>query len=613
VKLLAPDLFDCRFSDLMEIGRARLPALAPEWTDHNAHDPGITLMELLAWVAEAQLYSLSRRPRRDERRAYAALFGLVAGGTRAARGLIWPDHRDPQTPVASFVKSIVIPIETVINVVNDEKPTFRPSHELLMVPGRIVRLESRLASGRVIDLTATNDRGGTAFLPFGESAGRRDVLAMTFRCAGDAGLFAGVKRRDAKGAVLAIGVRAAGTAQSMNLCHSPLEAKLVTNGQRIPLRIVSDTSSGLLSTGALLLDLDDVPASPREFTLELHSISGFARPPRLLRIEPNVIPIQQGRSIERELHNATGVPDWSFQLAVPGLHFAAGEEPVKIEIGPYEWHRRDRLSEAGPDEDVFELDTAKGVVTFGNGLNGRIPPGESQVLASYAVSDGAEGSVARNRPWKVALFERPYGINPDPIAGGAAAFGWIDQRREARRLLRDEHALVSSDDIEKAAKALPLLEVARAFVLPQDQKAPRAGTVTLVVMSAQAVESRRWLETIRRRLAPRIPLGTRLIVSAPRYAAFSIDATLLAESGRDPEVIKAAAEKELKRRLDPLLRKASVPVTQRDLTAWLRAVDGVTRVIDLRSTPADIKVPRGGLPRLERTTIDVQRPARSAS
>ena len=66
MKALAPNLFQRRFQDFVEMGRARLPSLAPEWTDHNAHDPGITLMELLAWVAEAQLYSLSRMLR-DER------------------------------------------------------------------------------------------------------------------------------------------------------------------------------------------------------------------------------------------------------------------------------------------------------------------------------------------------------------------------------------------------------------------------------------------------------------------------------------------------------------------------------------------------------------------
>jgi hypothetical protein len=49
---LAPNLFDRRYSDLVQAGRSRLPSLAPEWTDYNAHDPGITLIELLAFVAE---------------------------------------------------------------------------------------------------------------------------------------------------------------------------------------------------------------------------------------------------------------------------------------------------------------------------------------------------------------------------------------------------------------------------------------------------------------------------------------------------------------------------------------------------------------------------------
>src|SRR4029079_17618619 len=94
---VALKLFDRRFSDLVKIGRAKLPSIAPEWTDHNAHDPGITLMELLAWVGEAQMYSLSKL-RRDERQSYAALLGFAPSGTTAATGLIWPDRSDPQSP-----------------------------------------------------------------------------------------------------------------------------------------------------------------------------------------------------------------------------------------------------------------------------------------------------------------------------------------------------------------------------------------------------------------------------------------------------------------------------------------------------------------------------------
>ena len=48
MSIALPNLDDRRWSDLVEQGRALIPLYAPEWTDHNASDPGITLMELLA-------------------------------------------------------------------------------------------------------------------------------------------------------------------------------------------------------------------------------------------------------------------------------------------------------------------------------------------------------------------------------------------------------------------------------------------------------------------------------------------------------------------------------------------------------------------------------------
>ena len=400
---LAPDLFQRRFQDLMEIGRARLPSLAPDWTDHNAHDPGITLMELLAWVAEAQLYSLSRL-RRDERAAYAALLGLAPAGTQGARGLIWSDRLDPSSPAATFIKSVVIPEDAVINVVNSQNPTFRPERRLLWAPGRIVRLETRDASGRSSDLTAGNDRGDLPFLPFGERAGAREVLALTFECRDKSGLF-GSNRQYARGALWPIGVRAAPSLgsvveppASVQTGQSSLAAALVTSDEHIELRIASDSTRGLLTTGTLLLDLENVLTSPKTFTLELWSPGGFPRPPRVLRIEPNVIPILQGRTVSQESRVESEIPDWTLSLSEPGLRFARGEKPVTIEVaemtGVKEWNRRERLSEAGPDDNVYEFDTRTGEVSFGNGVNGRIPPAGSQVRVTYSVSDGAEGCVA---------------------------------------------------------------------------------------------------------------------------------------------------------------------------------------------------------------------------
>jgi predicted phage baseplate assembly protein len=637
---LAPNLFERRFQDLMEIGRAKLPSLAPEWTDYNAHDPGITLMELLAWTAEAQLYSLSRL-RRDERVAYAAMLGLSAVGTQGATGLIWPDRLDPDSPANTFSKTVVIGEETVINVVNSETPTFRPTHKLLWAPGRIERLETRGPRGRKTDHTAVNRRGDLPFLPFGERTGRRSVLAITFQCRDDAGLF-GRNRKNTEGALWSIGVMAAPPAvetadqvTSSEGMHAHLSVTLVTDDQRFPVRIASDSTRGFLSTGVLLLDLDAVTVSPKNFTIELRSTSGFPRPPRVLRIDPNVVPILQGQTISRELQVATGTPDWSFQLGVPGLRFAGEEEPVGVEIaepaGMTAWTRCDRLADRGPDENVYELDLKTARVTFGNGVNGRIPPTESQVFVTYSVSDGEAGRVARNRKWKVGGFAGTFGVNPDPTTGGTGASGWIEQRREARRRSRDDHALVSTNDIVSAAKALPLLEVARAWIPAPEDRAPRTGVVTLIVMRSrpegkepeQPPETPRWLEGIRSQLASRIPLGTRLVVKAPRYIEFSIHAVLESETGRDPSAVKSAVENSLQQRLMLVdsaagvsTRQPGIPVTRRDVAAWLRTIDGVKRVVQLQLRGADNKnrdtivVPQSGLPRWNssQSTIEVDRP-----
>jgi len=57
---LGLSLDDTDFATLVERARALIPALAPVWTDFNLHDPGITLLELMAFTADAQIYGLGR-------------------------------------------------------------------------------------------------------------------------------------------------------------------------------------------------------------------------------------------------------------------------------------------------------------------------------------------------------------------------------------------------------------------------------------------------------------------------------------------------------------------------------------------------------------------------
>jgi predicted phage baseplate assembly protein len=57
-----PQLDDRAFKDLVEEARRRIPLYTPEWTDHNLSDPGITLIELFAWMTDIVLYRLNRVP-----------------------------------------------------------------------------------------------------------------------------------------------------------------------------------------------------------------------------------------------------------------------------------------------------------------------------------------------------------------------------------------------------------------------------------------------------------------------------------------------------------------------------------------------------------------------
>ena len=190
---------------------------------------------------------------------------------------------------------------------------------------------------------------------------------------------------------------------------------------------------------------------------------------------------------------------------------------------------------------------------------------------------------------------------------------------------------MSGDDLVAAALALPLLEVVRAWIPKPDGRIPRTGVVRLIVLrgrtsgeeSGTIPETQRWLDAIRRRLTDRMPLGTRLVVMGPRYMDFFIRVVIETHQGRNPETVKQEIERQLQQRLalvdagtDHPLRQPGVPVTQRDLAAWIRATDGVNRVVELRliskdgHTVENIHVPQSGLPRLDmtRSVIEVKRP-----
>ena len=163
--LLLP-MNELTFDELVEMGRSLIPTLAPAWTDHNVHDPGIMLIELLAWIAEAQMYSTSRM-RRDERRAYAKLLGVEAHGPQAAQGLIWPFAGSgvKNAPAPSWSAGRVIPAATLVTPDRPDAPVFYTSSDVQLTTARLVRVETHFASGLSHDWTRANTQESATFMP----------------------------------------------------------------------------------------------------------------------------------------------------------------------------------------------------------------------------------------------------------------------------------------------------------------------------------------------------------------------------------------------------------------------------------------------------------------
>ncbi|MBN1812230.1 MAG: baseplate J/gp47 family protein [Anaerolineae bacterium] len=82
-----PNLDDRKFSDLMAEMRALIPRYASGWTDHNVSDPGITLVELFAWLTEALIYRLNRVPQASEVR-FLELLGATFQSAQPATAIL---------------------------------------------------------------------------------------------------------------------------------------------------------------------------------------------------------------------------------------------------------------------------------------------------------------------------------------------------------------------------------------------------------------------------------------------------------------------------------------------------------------------------------------------
>ncbi|WP_395018477.1 hypothetical protein [Dongia sp.] len=629
MKDLRLPLDDTTFAALAELGRSVIPAYAPDWTDHNIHDPGIMLIELMAWVAEAQIYSLSRM-RRDERTAYAGLMGLHPRGPRPSRGLVWPDPENPWSP--QQIADGLIAKATAITPDYMQAPDFQIARDLRLTPAVLVEIRSEFADGRQPSWTKINNEEGGSYLPFGAAPAPGDRLVLAF----SGRLFAG-SASDAM--PISIGVELAGDpAPARPARGAPaathgavrLAVTLEDGAGRRPVELVEDGTRGLSRGGVLLLRIPRPVDTDWRLVIQ-SATGGFLLPPRVQRIAPNVLPVEQGGTAFEEIGEfGTGRPDQVYELQNPDLSYGAGELDLEVKISKrMEWKRWRAvadLSAEGPAARVYVFDPIERTLRFGNGINGAIPELGAAIQLQYPVSAGARGNLPARISWQIAGTNVAFGKNSKPTAGGEGARDLAALQSLARSDLRLQRPIVNRGDLEQAARSCADLKVTRAQEIVTaaiGRRYPHGTRVLLAVGPHDAEQPQResadWLKEIRARLAPNLPLGQRLIVIAPRYVDVRITAELIAAPKADPAVVQRMAIEVLKAETALVAEKSGDKAWPlgRDLAplsvaGWLRKVAGVAQVKALQLFAAGrdtgdkpIVLGATGLPRLAIEPADI--------
>ncbi len=167
-----PNLDDRRWADLADEGRAQITRYAPQWTDHNLHDPGITLIDLYAWLAEMTAYRLNRISPRH-RRKFVQLLGFP------------PLDPSPSSVMLSFSPVAATPVFVIpagaefegTNVDLQVVP-FRTLSDVTVSPTflKAVQVES---GGSFLDRTADFSEG-FPIQPFGGAPVPGDALYLGF-------------------------------------------------------------------------------------------------------------------------------------------------------------------------------------------------------------------------------------------------------------------------------------------------------------------------------------------------------------------------------------------------------------------------------------------------
>ena len=525
--LPVPILDDRSYLQLRDELVRRIPVYAPEWTDHNASDPGITLIELFAFLGENLLYRFNQIPEAT-RLAFLHLLGIPLRKAVPARAMIAVSLTDPE-PGGTLI--------TAPNEVTAGATPFETCTEVVVQPLEAVavaRVASPAPSGDAADFAAaaiTAIGGLTAnqsaayylstLLPADPSAPR--ATAVDFSTTVDDTLWLAVLHLPSSDATLGSRMRNALTDQIVNFGFVPdldvatdIEACLgavptdsgpemiweISTGtigsdgrpRYAPVAVVGDTTRGLSQQGVLRLELPHEPADvfapsdsyllgtgdyPPELDDDdqasrlLFWIRGTRRDAtaplgRILYVGINGTDVIQTRTANVEfLGTGTGNADQTYSLVHQDVVEGSPRLQVEEASGWTDWQSVDGFEASTESSREYVLDAEAGTVRFGNGVRGRAPQiGERIRVTTYSYGGGAAGNVAPNAIKTLTAFPQLKVANPLPARGGADAESIADALDRVPGEIRRRDRAVTQSDFRELALATPGAGVGRAECIP---------------------------------------------------------------------------------------------------------------------------------------------------
>lgn len=575
-------LDDLDFTKLTDAARLRLSALSNgEWTLHAPVDPGVTLVELLAWLLDQRVYRLDRVAE-PLFRAAVELMGDAMLPVRAARTVTALERAGPLREVAAGVT-----LEVARAVAG---PVLSSVEGIALLDVRRIGLVSGGADALDHENDLREQRDVTLFPADGKEGEAKFVLYLPAVPAVPASrpvsLFLDVQ---APAKVLPEWDPDATTVPPPAEITWWYSSGLGLPPRRFPEGGVRDGTIGFRRAGLVRLPVgaDWAPEGPAvggllPFTIVVRThAASFTSPVKIRRIVPNAA-ISVHRRAVRETRRIT---DW---LPLPGLAITLGEAsrppiPDEVRVHVLEidglWHRWlpvHDFARSAPGERVFRVDRERCRIEFGDGLTGRIPrpdPGvgvaQPNVRIASMVGAGVGGNLGASTVFSGVSAPDMRATALVAAAGGTEAETIDAARVRISGLLDRVDRAVTPSDHETLAEGTPGVAIARAhaavgfhpgypcsavagavtvFVVPW---APRGEAVDPGELVAAPMPDPGALAAVRAHLERARMVGTEVWVCPPRYRRVRLAVRVLGDPV-DPTSVRLRVDAALRRFLDPL-------------------------------------------------------------